>query len=114
MNELGFSQERPNVTVRQATTSGEGEKYIKGKKTITIHIDEQEGYPNYAFLSHNGDAIQIQRGVDVTVDMKYVNILRDAIAHRVVQRKVPTGDGAFRMTMDLKPYHVYPWHVVAE
>ena len=115
MSELGFggAQEQPNVSVRQAASSDDGEAYLEGKQKVTIHIDEQEGYPNYVFLSHNGDAIQVQRGVDVTVDIKYVNILKQSIAHRVVQRKIAVGDGSYRMAMDLKPFHVYPWHVVA-
>ena len=112
MGELGFG-DQPVMSVRQAASADEGEKLLEGREEITIHIDEQEGYPNYVFLSHNGDAIQIQRGVDVPVPVKFVQILRDAIAHRVVQRKVSAGDGSFRMATDLKPFHVYPWHIVA-
>ncbi len=112
MGDLGFG-EGPAMSVRQAADANEGEKLLEGREEISIHIDEQEGYPNYVFLSHNGDAIQIQRGVDVSVPVKFVQVLRDAIAHRVVQIKVPIGDGSFRMARELKPFHVYPWHIVA-
>ena len=112
MSELGFG-EGPAVSIVQAEGIDESESFLKGREMVTIRIDEQEGYPNYVFLQHNGDAIQVQRGVDVPVPVKYVQILKDALAHRVVQVKVPAGDGSYRMSTQLKPFHVYPWHIVA-
>jgi len=114
MSELGFG-DTPEISIKQTRDKNAGEKFIEGKEYVKVYITEQEGFPNYAFLSHNGHAIQVQRGVDVEIPVKYIQVLRDAINYRLVQRVVDSGrgDGSKRTQSDLKPFFVYDWHLVA-
>jgi len=79
------------------------------EKYVTIYIDEEAGQPNYVPVGHNGTVFQIMRGVDVKVPVKVVDVLKDAIAHRIVQVVNPhTGQKENVM----RPYNAVPFRVI--
>lgn len=79
------------------------------EKYVTIYIDEESGQPNYVPVGHNGTVFQIMRGVDVKVPVKVVDVLKDAIAHRIVQVVNPhTGNKESVM----RPYNAVPFRII--
>jgi hypothetical protein len=76
---------------------------------ITIHVDEETGQSNYLPVGVNGKIYKIMRGVDVSVPPEVVEVLRNAIAHRLVQTTNPvTG----LIDSVEQAYSPYPWRVV--
>jgi hypothetical protein len=121
---FGFGVEKVNTSagapateaavpvVQSSADNADADALLKDREMVKIYIDEEKDLPNYVFLSHNGNAFRIQRGVEVEVPVFLVDILRNAVAHRVVQKKISNADGSPRMVTELKPYHRYPWHLI--
>ena len=71
-----------------------------------IHIEEEEGKPNYEYVAAHGThkdgtpfshEMQIMRGVDVAVPPSIVHNLRDAVSAQYSQRRDPeTGRAMLR------------------
>lgn len=74
-----------------------------------IYVDEESGESNYVPVGHNGIVYQVMRGVEVSVPQKVVDVLKDAVAHRVVQVVDPrTGNKENVM----RPYNAIPFRVI--
>jgi hypothetical protein len=65
----------------------------KGKKEYaapfyTVNIANVEHMPDYEIISVNGEAIQMERGLDIpNIPEAFVSVLRNAIASRQVTRR---------------------------
>ena len=65
---------------------------------------------NFETIGHNGDVIQVKRGVPVEVHEKYVHVLELAAGTTVVERKDPiTGE----KLEDTRSFSSIPWRLVA-
>jgi len=73
-----------------------------------IWIDAVEGQPNYEAVGINGEIYQIIREEEVPVPPAVVEVLRNAVAERIVQVHTPSGGV---MTKRQK-YSAIPWRLV--
>lgn len=73
-----------------------------------VWIDAVEGQPNYEVVGVNGEVFQIIREEEVPVPPSVVEVLRNAIAERIVQTHTPSGGV---MTKRQK-YSAIPWRLV--
>lgn len=88
------------------------------KNWPTIHLEAEEGKPNYEYLAahgtmKNGDPfgheLQVMRGVDVQVPPSIVYVLQDAVgAHYAQSRDPVTG----RMRMNKQDRSAVPWRLI--
>jgi len=75
-----------------------------------IEIDEVKGAPNFQFVQINGIPFQIKRGEPVAVPPAVLEVLQNAVGHRVVQEQ----DHATGMTKTrLVKYANVPYRVVS-
>jgi CRISPR/Cas system-associated exonuclease Cas4 (RecB family) len=78
-------------------------------RMYTIFVDEEENELNFIKVAVNGVPYQIQRGVDVIVPESVVEVLRNAIAERLVQTTNPvTG----LIDSKIQNYSRIPWRIV--
>lgn len=84
----------------------------------TIHIEMEDGKPNYEFVSASGTMkngkpfghdLQIMRGVDVQVPPSIVHVLRDAIATHHVPRRDPSNG---KLKMERQDRSAVPWRLI--
>ncbi len=61
----------------------------ESRKMYTIFVDEEENQPNFITVGVNGKVFQIMRGVDVDVPEEVIEVLKNAIATRLVQTTHP-------------------------
>jgi hypothetical protein len=73
-----------------------------------IIIDEVEGQPNYETVGVNGVVYQIQRGLETSVPLSVVNVLRNCIATKLV--KVKREDGV--EDTQKRTFSPIPWRLV--
>jgi len=88
------------------------------KNWPTIHIEMEEGKPNYEFLAVRGTMktgrtfsheLQVMRGVDVQVPPSVVNMLRESVAtYFAQQRNAITG----KMDMIRQNRSSIPWRLI--
>lgn len=76
-----------------------------------IEIDEVKGSPNFQFVQINGIPFQIMRGEPVAVPPAVLQVLQNAVGHRVVQDADPsTGQTRTRLVRySTVPYRVVSW-----
>ena len=88
------------------------------KNWPTIHVEMEEGKPNYEYLSVHGTKkdgkpfghdLQLMRGVDVKVPPSVVHMLREAISAHYLQRRDPVSG---RMQMIRQDRSSVPWRLV--
>jgi hypothetical protein len=73
-----------------------------------VWIDAVEGMPNYEVVGLNGEVYKIMREVEVPVPHAVAEILRHAVAERLVQTHNPAGG----ITTKMQKYSTIPWRVV--
>ncbi len=83
-----------------------------------IHIEMEEGKPNYEYLAAHGTMkdgrpfgheLQVMRGVDVQVPPSIVYMLQDAVSAHYVQRRDPTTG---KMLMTRQDRSSIPWRMI--
>jgi hypothetical protein len=95
VDEFGFGSgvtppatEQPAVVVKP---KGPGKNVAEKQKRFDIRVDAQEGEPRDIKIGVNGKVYQIWRGVVVSVPEEVVEVLRNAIAARLVVMPLPDG-----------------------
>ena len=106
--DLGMLPEVPLATGAAA------KNYYKGKEEyagpfFTVNIADVEHLPDFEVVSVNGEALQLQRGVDVpNIPIAYINVLKQAIASRQV--KLVRADQT--EYYEWRPYPAIPFQLV--
>jgi hypothetical protein len=110
--DLGTEPAKPKKVTKAANPETDRENWP------VIHIESEEGKPNYEFLAvqgtlPNGKAfgheLQVQRGVDVAVPPSIVLMLRDAIATHMRQVRNPQTGLNDRVFSDRS---AIPWRLI--
>lgn len=76
-----------------------------------VEIDEIKGSPNFHFVQVNGIPFQVKRGEPVAVPPAVLDVLQNAVGHRVVQEPDPsTGQTKTRLVRYATvPYRIVSW-----
>lgn len=70
---------KPKTTASKAVKGANHDEALQGKtRVVTIHPTNDEGGSDAVFLSLNGYAYQIPRGIPVDVPVEVVEILKNA------------------------------------
>ena len=81
----------------------------KVAKKVWIMIDEVPGMSNFETIGHNGDIIQVKRGVAVEVEVRFMHVLELAVQTAITESADPvTGEKVETMNH----FSAIPWRQV--